>query len=107
MKKVMLAVAHKIRRAIERGELRDQAEAARRLGLTRARLTQILDLTLLAPNLQEEILFLKVIGGVEPLRERALRGVVRVSQWAAQRAVDPPGRHIESPNRRITPPAVS
>ena len=47
---VTLALAHMIQRAIDRGEIRDQAEAARRLGLTRARLTQILDLTLLAPQ---------------------------------------------------------
>lgn len=47
---VTLALAHTIQRAIDSGEIRDQAEAARRLGLTRARLTQILDLTLLAPD---------------------------------------------------------
>jgi hypothetical protein len=41
----MLALAHQIQGAIDRGELADQAEAARRLGLTRARLTQVIDLT--------------------------------------------------------------
>ena len=45
---VMLALAHKIQDAIDGGILRDRAEAARRLGLTRARVTQLLDLTLLA-----------------------------------------------------------
>jgi hypothetical protein len=83
---VMLALAHKIKRAIERGEIRDQAEAARNLRLTRARLTQPLDLTLLAPDLQEEILFLEVIDGVEPPREKTLRGVLRLSTWADQRS---------------------
>lgn len=33
-------------------------EAARRLGVTRARMTQTINLTLLARDLQEEILFL-------------------------------------------------
>jgi len=80
----MLAVAHKIRLAIERGDLRDQAEAARRLGLTRARLTQILDLTLLAPDVQEEILFLEAVEGVEPLCERILRDMARVVAWTDQ-----------------------
>src|SRR5450759_215481 len=64
---VTLALAHQIQRAIDRGEIRDQAEAARRLGLTRARLTQILDLTLLAPDIQEEILLLEAIHGPEPV----------------------------------------
>jgi len=76
--------AHQLKRAIDRCEIRDQAEAARQLGLTRARLTQILGLTLLAPDLQEEILFLQAIDGREPLSERALRGAVRVTIWAEQ-----------------------
>jgi hypothetical protein len=82
---VTLALAHMIRQAILRGEIKGQADAARKLGLTRARLSQILDLTNLAPDLQEEILFLEAIDGREPLSERALRGVVRVPTWAEQR----------------------
>ena len=85
---VTLALAHEIRRAIHRGEIQDQADAARKLGLTRARLSQILDLTNLAPDLQEEILFLEAIDGREPLRERALRGVLRFTAWDEQRAND-------------------
>jgi hypothetical protein len=82
---VTLAMAHKIRQGILAGEIKDQAEAACRLGLTRARLSQILDLTNLAPDLQEEILYLEVIDGREPLRERALRGVLRFTSWDEQR----------------------
>lgn len=80
-----LAFAHKIRQAILGGEIRSQAEAARTVGLTRARLSQILELTNLAPDLQEEILFLEAIDGREPMSERALRGVLRVTAWAGQR----------------------
>ena len=83
---VKLALAHQIQRLIDRGEIRNQAEAARRLGLTRARLSQIFDLTRLAPDLQEEILFLEAVDGRELLRERALRGVFRVTTWTEQRA---------------------
>ncbi len=83
---VTLAMAHKIRQGILDGEIRDQADAARRLGLTRARLSQILDLTNLAPDLQERILLLEVIDGREPLPERALRRVLRFSGWIDQRA---------------------
>lgn len=58
---VMLALAHKIEDTIDRGVVRDRAEVARRLGLTRARLTQLMDLTLLAPDIQEQILFLEAV----------------------------------------------
>src|ERR1035437_2904394 len=68
---VSLAMAHRIRQGILAGEIRDQADAARRLGLTRARLSQILDLTNLAPDLQERILFLEVREGRGPRAERA------------------------------------
>jgi hypothetical protein len=82
---VTLALAHRIRRGIESGEVRNQAEAAKTLGLTRARLSQILDLTNLAPDLQEEMLFLDVLAGREPMSERAMRGALRFIAWAEQR----------------------
>lgn len=81
---VMLTLAHTIQRAIDRGEIRDQAEAARMLGVTRARITQIVDLTLLAPGVQEEILFLELTDRLEPLRERVLRDVLGVTTWSDQ-----------------------
>jgi ParB-like chromosome segregation protein Spo0J len=64
---IMLAFAHKIQQAIDRGAVRDRAEVARRLGLTRARVTQHLDLTLLAPDIQEQILFAESVDGLEPM----------------------------------------
>jgi hypothetical protein len=84
---VTLAFAHQVRRAIARGEMKDQAEAARRYGLTRTRLTQVLDLTHLAPDLQEEILFLEAVDGHQPLGDRALRPVLRHQLWADQREI--------------------
>jgi hypothetical protein len=81
---VMLALAHKIQDAIDRGVARDRAEVARRLGLTRARLTQLMDLTLLAPNIQEQILFAESVDGVEPLAERSIRALLRTPRWAQQ-----------------------
>ena len=70
---VMLALAHQIQAAIDRGQVRDRAEVARRLGLTRARLTQIMDLTLLDSRTQERVLFMDTADGDEPLAERSLR----------------------------------
>ena len=84
---ITLAMAHRIREEILAGEIRDQADAARRLGLTRARLSQILDLTNLAPDLQESILFLEVVEGREPQRERSMRGVLRSTSWEDQRVI--------------------
>ena len=71
--------------AIERGEYRDRADAARAHGLTRGRVTQLLNLSLLAPDIQEHLLELEAVDGREPLSERALRKVVRHSCWAEQR----------------------
>jgi len=51
-----LALAHAVQARIENGEFKDYAEVARRNGLTRARLTQIMNLLLLAPDIQEEVL---------------------------------------------------
>jgi hypothetical protein len=70
---IMLALAHKIQQAIDRGVVRDRAEVARRLGMSRARITQLIDLTLLAPDIQERILFAEVVDGLEPMSERHLR----------------------------------
>jgi hypothetical protein len=83
---IMLALAHKIQQAIDRGVVPDRAEVARRLALTRARLTQLLDLTLLAPDIQEEILFTESVDGSEPFTERRLRQLTRDSAWPAQRS---------------------
>ncbi len=82
---VMLALAHRLQAAIDEGKVSDQAETARRLGLTRARITQLLDLTLLAPDIAEEILFLQAVDGVEPLAERMLRPITTTPDWTEQR----------------------
>lgn len=82
----LLAFAHETERRIAEDEIADRAAAARELGVTRARLTQILDLGLLAPDIQEEILTAEVEPGHDPINERALRWVVRVRDWPTQRA---------------------
>lgn len=82
----MLALAHHLNAAIERGVVADQAAVARKLGLTRARITQLLDLTLIAPDVQARILEFEAVDGVEPIRERQLRAVVAAGTWPQQRA---------------------
>ena len=51
-----LALAYWIDREIEAGHVRNYAEVARFLGLSRARLTHIMNLTLLPISEQEELL---------------------------------------------------
>jgi hypothetical protein len=79
----LLALAHQIERKIRDGELRDYAHAARVLGVTRARVSQISGLTLLAPAIQEEILSLPD-GRRDPITERQLREIVAEPLWEKQ-----------------------
>jgi len=51
----LLALAHRWHRLIDAGDIRDQAEIARRTGLTRARVTQIMELRWLSPVVQQGI----------------------------------------------------
>ena len=82
-----LALAHRIAREVEAGVYRDYADVARRHGLTRARLTQIMNLLLLAPDIQEEVLALEFAVGRQPVTERTLRRVLGSLCWEDQRAV--------------------
>jgi len=75
----MLALAHLIERLVEAGDLKDYADAARRFGLSRARVSQVLDLTLLAPRIQEAVL-----AGPVVVAERRLRNVARIPIWSQQ-----------------------
>jgi len=84
---VQLALAITWDRALTRGELANRHAIAQATGLTRARITQLMDLTLLAPDIQEEILFLEAVDGSEPLGEHTLRKVLRAGCWASQRDV--------------------
>ena len=59
---------------------------ARQLGFTRARVTQLMDLLLLAPEVQEEILFLELPPGAQPVSERGLReALLGTIDWQEQR----------------------
>lgn len=80
-----LALAHHLQRAIERGLVADQAALARKLGFTRARISQLFDLLMLAADLQEQVLVLKAVDGAEPMAERTLRAVAHAGTWAEQR----------------------
>jgi len=74
-----LALAHHIEGLIVNGELAGLADAAKRLGITRARMTQIADLALLAPQIQSAI----ALGEVNP-NDRQLRDVLKHATWREQ-----------------------
>lgn len=101
----MLALAHHLQGAIDRGLVADRAAVARKLGLTRARVTQLLDLLMLAPDLQQAVLALEAVDSAEPMSERALRAVAHAGSWVEQRtawaALDPraTGEVLERPSR--------
>ena len=80
----LLALAHHVQRLIDTGRIADRAAIARRLHWTRARVSQVMDLLLLAPDIQEEVLFLDAGTRVT---ERSLRAVVRHEDWREQRRV--------------------
>lgn len=83
----LLALAHTIDGLIRSGEIRNWAEAARLAGVTRARMTQIVKLLLLAPTIQENMLDLtNVKRGPDPVAERVLRAAAAQVDWRSQKA---------------------
>ena len=75
-----LALAHYIERLVEEGTIKGYAEAARVLGVTRARTSQVMNLLNLSPKHQEDVL----LGRVE-VSERRLREVLCEVEWRKQR----------------------
>jgi hypothetical protein len=80
----LMALAIKFQDMVDRGEIRDYADLARLGFVTRARLTQIMNLLLLAPDIQEEILGYVSAKG-KPIAERHVRSVVKIVLWGHQR----------------------
>src|SRR5450432_3395482 len=75
----LMALAIKFQEMVKRGEVRDYADIARLGYVTRARITQIMNLLNLAPDLQEQILFAGGGPGLDGVPfERQLRAVLSV-----------------------------
>lgn len=82
----LMALAIRFEAMLASGEVTDQAELARLGHVTRARLTQIMNLLNLSPDIQEALLFLpRVESGDDPVCERRLRVVAREVDWGVQR----------------------
>ena len=77
-----MALALRLDGLLRKKTIRDYAELASLGRVTRARMTQIMKLLNLAPDIQEQILFLPNIPG---LNERNLRPLVSRIDWDEQR----------------------
>lgn len=80
----ILRKAQAWRELIESGEVRNQAEIARREGVTRARVTQIMGLLRLAPEIQEKILDMPEVLGRSAVTERTMRPITGLGEHADQ-----------------------
>ncbi len=76
----LLALAHRWNRLVDEGVATNYAEIARLMRLSRARVTQIVDLSFLAPDIQDEILL-----GDADATEREIREIARAPEWDEQR----------------------
>ena len=82
----LMALAIRLDGMVRTGEVSSYAEIASLGHVTRARMTQVMNLLNLAPDIQEAILDLpSVEKGKDPLTERDMRQVVAEVSWAKQR----------------------
>jgi len=75
-----LATGYAYRRAVESGEVADFAALARRLRTSRAWVSMRVELTFLAPRIQEDL----VAGTSRSVPIQGLEGIARLKDWKAQ-----------------------
>lgn len=84
----LMALAIRFDALLRDGAVSSQAELAQVGHVTRARVTQIMNLLWLAPDLQEAILFLpELTRGRDPVTEHQLREVAAILDWNEQRVM--------------------
>src|ERR1700733_10808433 len=82
----VLALAIHLEDMIRRGEAKDYADLARLSCLCRERISQIVRLNYLAPDIQIELLYLApTTSGRFPISETALRKIANILSWVDQR----------------------
>jgi hypothetical protein len=82
----LMALAIKFDGMIRNGKISDLSELARLSHVTQPRMTQIMNLNHLAPDIQEELLHLpRVIRGREPIHGRMTRAIGKHVDWRRQR----------------------
>ncbi len=77
----LLALAHHLQDLLNQGAVKDYADIAKLSGLSRSRVTQIMNLTLLAPQIQEKLFF---PSNENQIKEQAFRRVLKWAVWQEQ-----------------------
>jgi len=77
-----LALGHRLVRAVEAGEVDSFSELAKRMGVSRAWISMLVELTFLAPDLQLQLLTTPLSGS---MRMTDLLSVARLPEWHSQR----------------------
>lgn len=82
----LMALAIHLQSEIDKGRIADFVEIARLGQVTRARVTQIMNLNMLAPDIQEELLNLPLTTkGRDKIREHMIRPLCTIPNWRMQR----------------------
>ena len=82
----LMALAIRFERLMRDGVVADQSELARLAHVTQPRMTQIMNLLHLAPDIQEALLFQpRVVDGNETITEKMLRPIAAEVDWGRQR----------------------
>src|SRR6266403_699553 len=82
----LMALAIRFGELIGSGQVTTYAELAGLGRVTRARMTQIMSLLCLAPDIQEEILFLRrMVKGRDPVQLQHLLPIASIPDWRKQR----------------------
>ncbi|MGC9455233.1 MAG: hypothetical protein ACP5HU_10265 [Phycisphaerae bacterium] len=83
----LMALAIRFDGLLRDGKVRDMSELARLAHVTQPRMTQIMNLLHLAPDIQEELLFLPLVtAGRDPVHEKMMRSLTAMPDWHEQRA---------------------
>ncbi|HMN39709.1 MAG TPA: hypothetical protein PKE29_02620 [Phycisphaerales bacterium] len=97
----LMALAIRFDRLITTGAVRNQSDLAKAGHVTSARVSQIMNLNHLAPDIQEEILFLpRVTLGRCKISEQVLRPLTCTPDWTQQRRA---WARIQAENLKVTP----
>jgi site-specific DNA recombinase len=82
----LIALAHRFETLLANGTVLTYRELAELGHVSRPRLSQIMKLVQLAPDIQEQLLFLPhTVRGPDPVFERQLRSIADVTDWHEQR----------------------
>jgi hypothetical protein len=83
----LLALAHRLEQYLGDGIAANSADLARLGHVSRARISQILNRLNLAPDIQEQLLFLPRVSGPAPILLAQLQPIASTLDWATQRRI--------------------